>query len=159
MSTYINTKKQYPEWQAWDVQNLNISNEKFLQSIFPLVRLSNRALKLLDQELLSGKCGYCEVITPTILNINNYKIEEIDRKFYNEGTFTANNVIDTRYIIMKTLHLSRNILFHPVKGKTMTFKTRLEIITTRNIGRIGHTLKRLSPMIYAMLKPYFLDKK
>jgi hypothetical protein len=60
---------------------------------------------------------------------------------------------------MKVLHLSRNKLFHPVKGRTLIFRSRLEIITTQNIGRIGHTLKRLMPWVYDVLKPYFPDKK
>lgn len=160
LSTYIETREQYPEWNAWGVHNLDVDDEKLRQSIFPLIRLSNHAIKLLDKEFLSGKCGYCEVIIPSILNINNYKIEEIDRKFYNEKTFTSNNVIDTRYNVMKVLHLSRNKLFHPVKGKILASKiSKLEIITIQIIGIIGRILKRLTPWIYNALKPYFPDKK
>ena len=50
--------------------------EKF-GSFFPIVRLSNSALKLLHELLFDGIYGYSEGFVPTILNYHGFKLDTI----------------------------------------------------------------------------------
>lgn len=158
VSAQIKTKAEYPTWGGWGSHNLKVEDDVLLESPFPLVRYSNRALQLLGKEFKSGKEGYCEVITPTILNIHNYKILGIDEKFYSDKTFQVLYLMSEYvYSFLKILPWNKNKLFHPIKDEKLS--RLFEVFSNIIIGKIGTKTKDNIPRLFKILKPYFPNKR
>jgi hypothetical protein len=87
ISTYIRGYNEDKSWYWWDAINLKLDNNQKVVSFFPIERFSNRALKLLDNKYKSGISGFCEVVVPTLLNLEGYKLQDIGRKWYDKSTF------------------------------------------------------------------------
>lgn len=160
MATSIKSKKEYSDYNAWEAHNLKVDEGLLRQSYFPIVRFSNKALVLLDGEFKSGKCGYCEVIIPSLLNIHNYSLLDIDNKFYNNQTFTV--TIPINYLLFNFLKLlpeNKNKLFHPVKDGGLNLYIKKYLNIYRIVGKIGFFIKKNIPWLFKLLKPIFPNKQ
>jgi len=93
------------KWIMWNKINLvGIDNNQKVAVFFPLVRFSNRALRLLDRKYKTGIYGFCEVIVPTLLNLEGFKIQDIGKQWYD----------DSIYWLRETTLKKKNKLHHPV---------------------------------------------
>lgn len=120
------------DWQWWNVivfskETIPLGNR--IKSFNPIYRLSKQSLSFLHTYLSDGNSGYYEVLMPTALYNNGYKLEDFGgtgsfvkagnrNKFYVQGTYT--NFGTMRYFPnysleeIKALGTS-NKLFHPIK--------------------------------------------
>ncbi len=158
ISSYIVGKeKEISGKSSWTAHNLKVDESHLRVSPFPVTRFSNRALILLDREFKKGACGYCEVITPSLLNIHNYTMVSIDIKFCTRRTFQFTYPIHySLYAFYRLLPWTKNRLFHPVREKKI--RVLVAKILDRFVGLVGIALKTLSPSLYGILKPYFPNK-
>lgn len=90
LGTYIKTYKDDPAWFWWEAVNFKISKDDLRGMFFPVVRFSRAALDILDRKYKNGMSGYCEIVVPTLLNMENLKIEDIGKHYYNLLTFNFN---------------------------------------------------------------------
>ena len=127
LATSVKTYAQNPEWPCWGKLNFNVEKSRQIGIFFPVVRFSNRALKLLDNKFKSGIFGFCEVIVPTLISLEGFKINDIGKKFYDSNTFRFR-----RYVIKKS-----GKLLHPADG----WKFELRIIIKRLARKIYKSLK------------------
>ena len=86
IGTKIKKYKDHPEWRWWNAMNITVPINQQVGSLFPIERYSNRALELLDRKYKSGVFGFNEVIVPTLMNLEGFKIEDIGKKWYDEET-------------------------------------------------------------------------
>lgn len=114
LATYIKTYKNEPNWHWWNKINLEV-DKKYLRGVFfPIARFSKRSLEFLDYQYRKGVSGYCEVVVPTLLNVEQMKIEDIGKRFYDLFTVNYNGIVIRK----------KNKLHHPVKD--MKFSERLK---------------------------------
>lgn len=159
ISTNIKTKKQFKDWNMWGSHNIQCEENKLISCSFPIVRLSNSALQLIDSKYRSGTVGYCEISCPTILLEKGLKMYDISKNFYNKFTFQFRHPVSYFiYNIIKKIPIFKNKLFHPVRN-TSTFDLMYSLCNVEYVtGKIGKKIKRISPKLYSSLKPYFPDK-
>ena len=162
ISTHVKSKGVVSRWGAWNAHNLNVDEKYLIRSFFPIARISNRGLKFLDEQFSSGKCGYCELITPTILNIGGFDIVDIsniDNSLYDYNTLGFyNNYSHINYRLSKIFPHNRNKLYHPVKKNNKPFKDIFLNSCERKIGQIGIFLAKNIPYLYSILKRQISDK-
>jgi hypothetical protein len=91
IATYIKKYSDDPEWVWWNKISIEIPISQQMGSYFPIVRFSSRSLKLLDEKYKSGIYGHSETIVPTLINLENFRIEDIGKKWYDEETFFPSN--------------------------------------------------------------------
>ena len=127
LGTYIKTYKDEPNWYWWNKMNLQVNRDYLRGMFFPVARFSRRALAFLDQKYRAGALGYCEIIVPTLLNMERMNIEDIGKRFYDLFTVNFNGIVIKK----------KGKLHHPVRD--IKFSTRLK--NTLNIlknGRNNH---------------------
>jgi len=87
LKSYI--EDEYKKLWMWNKINLvEVDNSKKLRVFFPIVRLSNRALRLLDRRYKTGIYGFCEIIVPTLLNLEGFKIQDMGKQWYDDSIFS-----------------------------------------------------------------------
>ena len=118
LATYVKTYKEDPHWNWWNAINLQVEQDCLRGVFFPVVRFSRRSLASLDRKYRAGALGYCEIIVPTLLNIERMNIEDIGKRFYDLFTVNFNGIVIKK----------KGKLHHPVRK--MKFITRLK--TTLN---------------------------
>jgi hypothetical protein len=87
-------------------------------SFLPIFRLSPRALRLLDQKYRAGVTGFSEMVVPTLLHLEGYKLQDIG----GNNAYVAPDDRD-RFYTWRTFHLNRmatpgdlpDTLYHPVR--------------------------------------------
>lgn len=161
LGTIICNKSSNPSWGAWNCHNLTIDDNLFLSGVFPMVRLSGKALELIHNELKSGKCGYCELIVPTLINMHGYKIAKIDERLFNKNTLRFGiDIPYSVYNILRLLPQNKDKIFHPIRKSNLHTYCKSTFVTKfyRFLGKTGIYLKTKFPSIYVLLKPYFPDQ-
>jgi hypothetical protein len=114
LATYIKTYKDHQDWRWWNEINFKVDRDDLRGMFFPVVRFSRRSLACLDQKYRAGALGYCEIIVPTLLNMERMNIEDIGKRFYDLFTVNVNGIVIRK----------KRKLHHPVKD--MKFSTRLK---------------------------------
>ena len=135
LGTYIKAHKDDPHWLWWNAINFKVDQDCLRGMFFPVVRFSRRSLAYLDEKYRDGASGFCEIIVPTLLNMERMNIEDIGKRFYDLFTFHFNGIVIRK----------KGKLHHPVKK--IIFRTRLKrtliyLIRTR-LKRTFILLKRL----------------
>ena len=49
---------------------------------YPVTRFSAQGLKFLDEKYKEGHWGHCEVVAPTLLDMNGYKVVDFGTEYY-----------------------------------------------------------------------------
>ena len=120
VSAYITAYRDEPEWYWWptlETGEEDIKEREWLRSFNPVYRLSNKAMRYLDEHLLAGWKGHHECLIPTLLNHAGLKIEDIGGKgeYVREGNkdrFYDEESYGLRPVLPQT---REGRLFHPVK--------------------------------------------
>jgi hypothetical protein len=105
LATYVRRYEDKKQWRWWDSLSIKIDTDKKIGVFGPLLRYSNRALKLLDEKYKSGIYGFNEIIIPTLLNLEGFKISDIGEKWYDRSTFLWRGEVSRE----------KNKLLHPIK--------------------------------------------
>jgi hypothetical protein len=122
ISSNISNYHELPNWYWWFTLNSNkenISIENKIKSFNPIYRISNRALALLHQELQTGWSGHHEVVIPTLLHNNGFKIIDMG----GTGSFVPVGYENRFYTNESMSHLpvemgnEENRIYHPIKEK------------------------------------------
>jgi len=113
LGTYVKTYQDDPDWHWWNAINFKLDQDCLRGVFFPVVRFSRRSLAFLDKKYRSGMLGYCEIIVPTLLDMERMNIEDIGKRFYDLFTVNFNGIVIKK----------KGKLHHPVRK--MKFKTRL----------------------------------
>jgi hypothetical protein len=80
LATRIQKYEEQPSWMWFHtIHNLDFPKEKLFKSFFPVVRLSNASLDKLKDYYLLGFEGFCELITPSVVHIENLSLKNITR--------------------------------------------------------------------------------
>ncbi|MCD7937999.1 MAG: hypothetical protein LUG98_14170 [Tannerellaceae bacterium] len=130
LTSRVRSFKEDKYWYWWNtlrLTNKRIEKDKLLASFNPIYRLSGKALILLNKCLSEGDGGHNEVIIPTLLNYENYKILD----FGGRGNFVPQGSEDKFYLCEDDLYIwgtmrhkpsfkedeiyLPNMLYHPVK--------------------------------------------
>jgi hypothetical protein len=114
LATYVKTYQDDPHWNWWNAINLQVEQDYLRGIFFPVVRFSRKSLAFLDRKYRAGTLGYCEIIVPTLLNMERMNIEDIGKRFYDLFTVNFNGIVIKK----------RGKLHHPVRK--MKFITRLK---------------------------------
>ena len=120
VSACITAYRDEPEWYWWptlETGEEDIKEREWLRSFNPVYRLSNKAMRCLDEHLLAGWKGHHECLIPTLLNHAGLKIEDIGGKgeYVREGNkdrFYDEESYGLRPVLPQT---REGRLFHPVK--------------------------------------------
>ncbi len=160
LSTNICFKKEEEEWCMWNLHNLNIDEGKLIKNFFPIIRISNRSLHLIDEKYKEGLMGYCELIVSTILNLYGYTIKDIDHRFYTDSTLRFKYPTSPfLYGLIRYIPNYRNKLFHPIREQTFMESLYSLFRIHSLLGKFGKVIKVKMPSVYRFLKPFFPDKK
>jgi hypothetical protein len=114
LGTYIRAYKDDPHWYWWNEINFKVDQDFLRGMFFPVVRFSKRSLAFLDQKYREGARGYCEIIVPTLLDMESMNIKDIGKKFYDLFTFSFRGLVIRKW----------GKLHHPVRK--IKFMTRLK---------------------------------
>ena len=143
LATLVKNYRQEPDWPWWKNHDFEVENDALMGCFYPLTRFSNRALKLLDEQYQSGKWGYCEVASPTLLNMHGYKVSDFGEVFYNRDLF--------RYLPPFPWELLRwlpkNKLYHPVKnmdGHSLLTVRSIKDVLIPHLPILHRILKKVS---------------
>jgi hypothetical protein len=121
LTAHFRTLKDEPGWAWWEMKHpeKEILQEKRIRSFNPVNRISDRAVRFLDQEFSSGWSGHNEVIIPTLLAENGFTFSDIGENEYYTCYGDSNGKLLTGTFRhkppMKRPGLLRNRLYHPVK--------------------------------------------
>jgi hypothetical protein len=113
LASYIMLHHQNPQWNWWNSINFDCPIQLRRRSFFPVVRLSNRAVKLLIDKVGRGASGMCEVIVPALLLLNDMTVGDLNqfgKEVYRPDTFSY------RYHFVAFLRDKKSVLYHPVYG-------------------------------------------
>jgi len=147
---YIQFYKNEPEWKWWKSligPGDDLDKNVLLKAFNPIYRISNRALKLIDNELKSGWSGHHEVLMPTLLAIHGYPIAD----FGGDGDFTPHD-FRNKFYTPETLRWRPvftspgellNKIYHPVKRKKTSlryYKISFCIICMNRLDQLRQTL-------------------
>ncbi|MDR6784088.1 hypothetical protein ABIE26_002523 [Pedobacter africanus] len=112
------------DWEWWSNfsktgEEINLNN--LIMSFNPIYSISNRAAKFLNQSLKDGWVGHHEVLMPTLLFLNKFKIKDFggNGKFVPPG-FKDKFYTDETHLWRPLFEAPENLLnkiYHPVKNR------------------------------------------
>lgn len=121
ISSHIRQYTDMPDWFWWDSYRepgKDFNPGILLNSFNPIYRISNRALEFIDNRLKNGYRGHHEVLLPTLLKQEGYKIADLSSE--------TNNITPTlSFCTLGTMRWkpvfffvgsNKNKLYHPVKA-------------------------------------------
>ena len=120
VACHIHTFEQDPNWPWWSslkYQDKPVSNENSVRSFNAVRRISNKALAFLHQSMQDGWSGHHEVLMPTLLYNNGFKISD----FGGDGSFVPKGQENKFYTHESMSHLPielgavMNRIYHPIK--------------------------------------------
>jgi GT2 family glycosyltransferase len=121
----------WPWWSSYKGVSLEIPFDKRLSSFNPIFRISNLALRFLDDFLKKGNSGHHEVLIPSVLFYCGFKIMD----FGGDGTFTSSNNIEKFYI-------TSDILADGISSGTMRYRPVFDEIKKYQLpNKLFHPLK------------------
>ena len=135
LGTTLTRHHDIPNWYHWGslaVDGLGIAKGEFIRGFFPVYRMSNAALALLDRHYRNNVAGHYECLVPTLMRWAGLRIEDIggngefvqpgnENRFYSNtptrptlgpGSFVFRPVIDG-------VGKEPNKLWHPVKPRPL----------------------------------------
>lgn len=79
LCTWLKDQNREPKWCWWNEHNIDMRNKKLLGCYFPIVRLSNKACKTLQNLYTNDQNlnGYAEVFVPSLLNRESLDVKDI----------------------------------------------------------------------------------
>jgi len=137
-SSHLARYAQAPDWMWWDslqLKTIDIQKEQYIKSFNPIYRISNRAMKFLDEFLSDGNVGHHEVLLPTVLNCAGFQI----RDWGGAGEFVLPGFDNASYLTNPDVHY----LYY--NGSTMRFRpefTREEIECQSADNKLYHPVKK-----------------
>ena len=132
ITSHIRRYSDLPTWYWWNTLKVpqgEFNNEEKLNSFNPIYRISNKALKYIDACLKNGYSGHHEVLLPSLLRKEGFKIADF-------GSVDNHVTPKLSYCTLGTMRWKpvfffpgnkKNKLYHPVKLK-VTFKQFLVLI-------------------------------
>lgn len=134
LSSHLRTyeeEKHWFWWRAWGHPDHPIPREQYIRSFNPIYRLSRQGLSFIQRCLSDGWYGHHEVLIPTLLHLNQYKIADFggtgqfvpdqhENRFYTpcierwDGYISGESTMRYRPCWEQVGDLS-NKLYHPVK--------------------------------------------
>jgi hypothetical protein len=138
LGTTMQRLPDMPDWYWWSSLKTPwggaLDGHEYVRGFFPFVRLSNRALKVLDEKYRAGWCGHFEVTIPTILDYFGLELED----FGGDGEFVASGNTDRFYtnnphnpdltpgtfVFRPSMNVpgdEKNKLWHPIKPAHKTY--------------------------------------
>lgn len=140
ITTNIHMFAEESNWYWWHSLKspILLGNNNKVRSFNPLYRLSNRALDCLDKALKNGWQGHHEVVIPTLLYNEGYRLtdmggtgsfvpESYKNKFYSSETWN---------FLPIDLGEKTNYLYHPIKEKKKIDLDKLKKCCV--ISAVGH---------------------
>lgn len=142
VGTTLCTRQSAPDWRFWYTLDtpagVDAHAHEMVRGFFPVLRLSRRALEILDAAYRRGWTGHCEGAVPTILHAHGLRLEDLggDGPFVRAGNvnrFYTNTPADPLLSPGTFVFRPRrdragpipDMLWHPVKGagdRTWTFR-------------------------------------
>lgn len=134
ISSHIRTSLEEPHWPWWHTlahPYTFISFENRLRSFNPIYRITNRALAFIHQALLIHWCGHHEVLLPTLLHKERFKIADFGgsgkfvlpkfkNKFYIDSTSNEQGILNDGTMRWRptfpAIGSLKNKLYHPIKS-------------------------------------------
>lgn len=122
ITSHIAYYSDLPSWMWWSsmqLTTLSIPQADFVRSFNPIYRISNRALKRLNEVLKEQNAGHHEVLIPTVLHNTGYTIGDLGY-FYSPGIDDNDANCSMRFRpVHDRMEIERkgidNLLYHPVK--------------------------------------------
>lgn len=120
ISNLVRTKQEQPHWYWWNSltkDGESVPLENAVRSFNAIHRMSNRAIKFLHTQLSDGWRGHHEVVMPTLLYQNDFKIIDFggDGSFVPKGNKHKFYTNDSMTHIPITFGDVKNRIYHPVK--------------------------------------------
>jgi hypothetical protein len=134
LATHIRRFPDEPGWEWWASFQAHpshrIERRELVKALLPVYRISRRALRHVARLAREGWAGHAEVLLPTVLSVDGFRIEDIGREgpfvdrarpkgFYTRSSFR-----------WRPLHATwgwrRNVLYHPVKPDTPVVRQALD---------------------------------
>lgn len=134
ISSHVKPYAENPSWIWWknmQLKTLTILPEDYIRSFNPIYRISNKALKRLDEELCLENSGHHEAFIPTVLyhagctigdfgQSDSFSIPQVNKVFYNQGSGDSDIRCSMRY---RPLYNKKeikekgenNLFYHPIK--------------------------------------------
>ncbi len=133
LGTSLIRQTEYPEWNRWQslVVPSRLANDgDQLRGFFPIYRVSNDALRCLDDCYRQHCQGHMETLVPTVLHRSGLRLEDIggDGEFVNPANinrfYTNHRLTDSlspgTFVyrpVRHTIGAEPNKLWHPVKAR------------------------------------------
>jgi hypothetical protein len=131
-ASHICTYQEEPEWSLWDLSHpkKEIPPEQRLRCFHPVYRISKPALEFIENAHKDGWMGHSEVLIPTLLHLNGYKLLDfggdgqfvlpgMQNKFYIAQPANPKGHLRTGTLRWRPEHDSmgnlKNKIYHPVK--------------------------------------------
>ena len=142
LATTLCRFSEIPTWYHWDSLDLldgPASKDGAIRGFFPVLRLSRRALEILDETYSAGAGGHQECLMPTVLHRAGLSIEDIggtgefvkagnENRFYS-NTRDADHLSPGSFVfrpVKRRPGAKANKLWHPVKSRRL-----IERVTSR----------------------------
>lgn len=122
IAAYMETYEEDPGWYWWfSLKTPEPETTAKVCSFNPVYRLSNRALKCLDEALKNGWSGHHEVSIPTILYNKGYKLKDMGGTGSFVPFFLKNRFYtrETHHFLPVKMGEQPNKIYHPIKEKYM----------------------------------------
>jgi hypothetical protein len=129
LAAYVLPVEQNPTWPFWNDLSIECADEFKRRTFFPVVRLSKEGVLALDRSHSAGAVGHCEIITPTIMLLNELKVGDLNDvapAVYTEETYTP-EYRKSAFVRTKPDHL-----YHPAYGVT----------TRRGLAHLIHRVRK-----------------
>ena len=124
--------KGWPRWRSLDFNGMAVNKDEYLRGFFPIYRISNQALQILDKDYKSGVNGHYECLMPTLIHHAGLQLEDIGgggkfvrpenyNRFYTNTPLNDSHAPGT-FVFRPRMDWpgqKRNMLWHPVKYRPM----------------------------------------
>jgi hypothetical protein len=142
LTCHIRNYVDEPDWPWWSLDHprKSIPLSERLRSFNPIYRLSKAALSFLHESLSDRWCGHNEVVWPTLLQHNGFKIMDIGGKgrfvpprmeenFYTESESSSNGALKHGTMRYRPsfwkVGQEKNKLYHPVKPLSCVIREKI----------------------------------
>ena len=134
LAAQLKRPTQEPQWYFWGKHNLDVSPDRQVGVFYPVTRFSAQGLKFLDEKYKEGHWGHCEVVAPTLLDMNGYKVVDFGTEYYDSRWFRWRPTLPRQILPF----LPEDKLYHPVKN----FRSALSDFFVWSVIKVGGALKK-----------------
>lgn len=115
---YIDLRK-WAWWKTLTFNEMKMNKEEMINSFNPIYRISNKALTYIDECLKGGYSGHHEVLLPTLLKKEGFKIADLASKDNHVTpvlSFCTLSTMRWKPVFLVPPNI-KNKLYHPAKSK------------------------------------------